>query len=69
MTSNALKFNPPDHEVHTAALQMQQIWEEKYRNVPAKQEPRAESEDVLAEDFEEDSIDQDMGMFPPLIHV
>ncbi|WVF66399.1 hypothetical protein IAT40_001139 [Kwoniella sp. CBS 6097] len=53
MLSNAMKFNPPGHEVNTAANHFLQIWEEKLVGLPAKQEAREESEDPLAEEFVE----------------
>ncbi|WVQ94014.1 hypothetical protein IAU59_001092 [Kwoniella sp. CBS 9459] len=53
MVSNAMKFNPPGHEVNTAANHFLQIWEEKLRGLPAKQETRESSEDPLAEEFVE----------------
>lgn len=64
MTSNAIKFNPPDHAVHSAALQFQQLWEEKYRQCPPKQDVRDDSEDPLAEEFvEEESSDEDSELY------
>jgi bromodomain-containing factor 1 len=62
MTSNAMKFNPAGHEVHHAAMQFQQIWEEKLRSCPAKTQPRDDSEDPLAGEFVDDddeSSDED----------
>ncbi|OCF33062.1 bromodomain-containing factor 1, partial [Kwoniella heveanensis BCC8398] len=53
MISNAMKFNPPGHEVNTAANHFLQIWEEKLKGLPAKQEARDSSEDPLAEEFVE----------------
>ena len=57
MVSNAMKFNPPGHDVHTAAQQLQQIWEEKWRTLPPKVEPRDMSEDFV--DDEDDFLDED----------
>ncbi|KAK4684080.1 bromodomain-containing factor 1, partial [Tremellales sp. Uapishka_1] len=60
MTTNAMTFNPPTHEVHQAAIQFKQMWEEKLRSVPPKQQARDESEDPLAGDFDdEDESDDD----------
>ncbi|KAK8845381.1 hypothetical protein IAR55_006094 [Kwoniella newhampshirensis] len=53
MFANAQKFNPPGHEVHTSALQFEQLWSEKWRSLPPKQEVREESEDPLAEEYVE----------------
>ncbi|AAW46194.2 hypothetical protein CNBK1170 [Cryptococcus deneoformans B-3501A] len=59
MVANAQKFNPPGHEVHTSATQLLQIWEEKWRTVPAKVETRDSSEDPMAEAFDDYSSDED----------
>jgi bromodomain-containing factor 1 len=59
MVDNAMKFNPPGHAVHTAAQQFQQIWEEKWRSLPAKEESRYSSEDPLGGDYLEDESDDD----------
>lgn len=47
MIKNALTYNPPQDPVHFSAQQFQQLWAEKLRSAPAKQEPREESEDPL----------------------
>ncbi|WVR03392.1 hypothetical protein IAU60_000383 [Kwoniella sp. DSM 27419] len=55
MVNNALKFNPPADQVHVAAKQLAQIWEEKWKTLPPKQEEsRESSEDPLADDYAED---------------
>lgn len=59
MVANAQKFNPPGHEVHTSATQLLQIWDEKWRTVPAKVETRDSSEDPMAEAFDDYSSDED----------
>ncbi|WWD22326.1 hypothetical protein CI109_106817 [Kwoniella shandongensis] len=53
MLANAQKFNPPDHDVHRAAIQFLQLWGEKWKGLPPKQEVREESEDPLAEEYVE----------------
>ncbi|WVQ80446.1 hypothetical protein IAT38_002551 [Cryptococcus sp. DSM 104549] len=58
MIANAQKFNPPGHEVHTSATQLLQVWEEKWRGVPPKQEVRDESEDPV-EGLEDGSYSSD----------
>jgi len=60
MFNNAMKYNPPAHEAHEAAQQFLQMWDEKWRAMPVKQEAREESEDPLAGDYvEEASSDED----------
>ncbi|WVN87363.1 uncharacterized protein L203_102541 [Cryptococcus depauperatus CBS 7841] len=59
MIANALKFNPPGHEVHTSATQLVQAWKEKWKGLPPKVEARDSSEDPLGEIFDGYSSDED----------
>lgn len=62
LVSNAVKFNPPEDAVYLAAKQVQQLWDEVWKNLPPKELPREESEDPLAEEFvveEEESDGED----------
>ena len=59
MTSNAMKFNPPGHAVHQAAQQLIQLWDEKWRTCPPKQETRDTSEDPLVEDYDMESEEEE----------
>ncbi|WVQ76401.1 hypothetical protein IAR50_006067 [Cryptococcus sp. DSM 104548] len=54
MASNAMKFNPVGHEVHTSATQLLQVWDEKWRTLPPKADTRESSEDVDYEDYSSD---------------
>jgi bromodomain-containing factor 1 len=47
MIANALKYNPAQDPVHIAANQLQQLWAEKLKSIPARQESRESSEDPL----------------------
>ncbi|TXT07389.1 hypothetical protein VHUM_03109 [Vanrija humicola] len=60
LVSNATTFNPPGDSVHNSANALLQLWEEKYRTMPPKQEPREPSEDVILEEDESDTEDKDM---------
>ena len=65
MIKNALSFNQPGDNVHDAATQLKQVWEEKWRTLPPKQEARDTSEDPLAEDLiEADESDDEDCEFP-----
>ncbi|ODN97046.1 hypothetical protein I350_08025 [Cryptococcus amylolentus CBS 6273] len=54
MASNAMKFNPVGHEVHTSATQLLQVWDEKWRSLPPKADTRESSEDVDYDDYSSD---------------
>ncbi|ORX33563.1 hypothetical protein BD324DRAFT_639326 [Kockovaella imperatae] len=59
MFKNALAFNPPGDPVNDAAQGFKQIWDEKWKQLPAKVEMRDESEDPLAGDEETASDAED----------
>lgn len=47
MIANAVKYNAAGDPVHIAANQLQQLWIEKLKSLPAKQASRESSEDPL----------------------
>ncbi|RXK37656.1 hypothetical protein M231_05068 [Tremella mesenterica] len=57
MIRNATTYNPPNHAVHTAAQQLQQLWEEKWRGLPPKVDPAA----AAPRDTPSDLLDEDDG--------
>lgn len=67
MCQNAMKFNPPSHDVHIAAARFLKLWEEKWKALPPKEVPvvRSYSEDPIAnddgdaedDDFEDGQLD------------
>jgi bromodomain-containing factor 1 len=59
MIKNALVFNQPGEPVHDAATQFKQLWEEKWRTLPAKQEARDTSEDPLGDEYFDESDGED----------
>ncbi|KAL1412072.1 transcription initiation at TATA-containing promoter protein [Vanrija albida] len=59
LVSNATTFNPPGDAVHNGANALLQLWEERYRTMPPKQEPREPSEEVIVEEDESDTEDKD----------
>ncbi|KAK1926264.1 putative Bromodomain transcription initiation factor [Papiliotrema laurentii] len=61
MVRNAQVFNPREDPVHIAAAGYLELWNEKWRNLPPKQEARDLSEDPLADDFIEDESDEEDG--------
>lgn len=61
LVNNARKFNPPEDDVHRAAVSLLQLWEEKWATLPPKQLPRDPSEDAIGDDFyESDDDDKDV---------
>lgn len=48
IVSNALLYNAPQDLVSTSAQQLRQLWNEKLKSLPVKQEIRESSEDLLA---------------------
>jgi bromodomain-containing factor 1 len=66
MIANALKFNPEGHVVHVSTQQLLQLWNEKWRMLPAKAESRDSSIDPLAGDFMDgDESDDDESELVP----
>lgn len=60
LVSNARTFNPPDDDVHKAAVAFLRLWEEKWATLPPKTAPREASEDALGDDmYESDEEDKD----------
>lgn len=62
MCQNAMRFNPPSHDVHIAAQKFLKLWDEKYKSLPPKEVPvsRSYSEDPVADDagdVEEDDFE------------
>ena len=61
MFKNATTFNPKGEPVHDAALGFKQLWEDKWKSLPPKVEPRDESEDPVEESVEPDQSDVEDG--------
>jgi bromodomain-containing factor 1 len=59
MCNNARTFNPPGDAVHNAANALLQIWTEKWRTLPPKQELREASEEVVADEYDSEDEDKD----------
>lgn len=59
MCNNARTFNPPGDAVHNAANALLQIWGEKWRSLPPKQEIREPSEDHVIDEYESEDEDKD----------
>ena len=61
VVSNALTYNAPQDAVAVSAQQLGQLWAEKLKSLPPKQEVRESSEDPLAASIydEGDSEDED----------
>ncbi len=59
MCNNARTFNPPGDQVHNAANALLQIWTEKWRSLPPKQELREASEEVVADEYDSEDEDKD----------
>ncbi|TXT12465.1 uncharacterized protein COLE_02875 [Cutaneotrichosporon oleaginosum] len=59
MCNNARTFNPPGDAVHNAANALLQIWTEKWRSLPPKQELREPSEEVVADEYDSEDEDKD----------
>jgi hypothetical protein len=49
MTTNAKTFNPPEHPAHVAALQWEQLWEEKMSQLPPLKDT---NEAAIIEEFD-----------------
>jgi bromodomain-containing factor 1 len=60
MCNNARTFNPPGDAVHNAANALLQIWTEKWRTLPPKQELREASEEVVADEYDSEDEDKDV---------
>jgi bromodomain-containing factor 1 len=62
MCQNAMKFNPPSHDVHIAAQRFLKLWEEKWKALPPKEAPpraRSYSDDPVEDvaDAEDDDFE------------
>ncbi|BEI91523.1 uncharacterized protein CcaverHIS019_0403430 [Cutaneotrichosporon cavernicola] len=60
MCNNARTFNPPGDSVHNAANALLQMWSEKWRSLPPKQELREPSEEAVADESDSEDDDKDV---------